>query len=140
MVTPRSGTCCKNQFSGKFENAKFCLDMPKPKGYVYFVGLAGGRLLRARVPHMFRRAVLFYTVIPSPGSLGQFVVKIVLVIWVSETAKCSKSLNSFVPTRFFVDVSRSWLSVRVVKSKNEFAAAENLSSTGVGHVTIFFEK
>ena len=40
----------------------------------------------------------------------------------------------------FSCVIRSSLSIRVVKSKNEFAAAEILRNTGVGHVTKNFGK
>ena len=41
---------------------------------------------------------------------------------------------------YFPRVIRAWLSIRVVKLKNEFAAAEILSITVVGHVTICFRK
>ena len=43
------GLGAKIAFSRSFENAKFCLDVPNPEGYVYFFGPAGGRSLRARV-------------------------------------------------------------------------------------------
>ena len=89
---------------------------------------------------MTRRAVLPSRVIPSPGRLCKSVAKIVFGTLVSETAKCLKSVNSFGPTVFFVGFVRSSLSIRVVKSKNEFAAAEILSTTEVGHVTDFFLK
>ena len=102
---------------------------------VYFSGPAGGCSLRARVTYMIRKAFLPSRVIPSPGHLGKFVAKIVLNTWASETAKWSKSVNSFGPTVFFPRVIRSSLSIRVAESKNEFAAVEIRSNMGVGHVT-----
>ena len=54
--------------------------------------------------------------------------------------KCSNSVNSFGPTVFFASEIYLSLSIRVVKSKNEFAAAEIRSAMGVAHVTNKFSK
>ena len=89
---------------------------------------------------MTRRAVLPSRVIPLPGRLGQFMAKIVFITLASKTLKCSKSVNSFGPTIFFLSEIYLSLSIRVVKSKNEFAAAEILSNMRVVHVTKNFRK
>ena len=65
----------------------------------------------------------------SPGPFGQFMAKIVFITLVSKT------LNSFGPTVFFPKELLLSLSIRVVKSKNEFAAAEIRSNIGAVHVT-----
>ena len=77
------------------------------KHFRMFFRFSGRRSLRARVPHMTRRVVLPSKVIPSPGRLGQFVANIVFGTCVSETAKCSKSVNAFGPTGFFSRVMGS---------------------------------
>ena len=61
--------------------------------------------------------------------------KIVSVTFVSKTVKYSKSVNSFGLTVFFASEIYLSLSIRVDKSKNEFAAAEIRSNMGIAHVT-----
>ena len=53
-----------------------------------------------------------------------------------ENVEMLEIFNSCGPTVFFSEILLS-LSIRVVKSKMEFAAAEVRSNMGVAHVTIF---
>ena len=71
----------KIAFLVNVENLKFCLDLLFPSSSVYFFGPAGGRSLRARVPHM--EGVWFIEgfcrrVIPPRAWLADVVAKIVL--------------------------------------------------------------
>ena len=48
----------KSAFLLDLKNRKFCLDISFPSTSIYFLGPAGGRSLRARVPHVTHRVVL----------------------------------------------------------------------------------
>ena len=123
-----------------FENAKFCVDCLSPSTSVYFSGLAGGRSLRARVPYVTRRAVLPKSN-TAPGVIcavrGQSGFSSRRVFTAEFLEICKFILMSeYFSAVFF----RLWLSIRVVKSKNEFVATEDESTKGVGHVTNIFRK
>ena len=64
--------------------------------------------------------------------------KIVFGTSLSKPLKYSKSVNSFGPPVFSASEIYLSLSIRVVNSKNEFAAAENRMIMGVTHVTTNF--
>ena len=63
-------------------------------------------------------------IIPSPGWLGEFVVKIVFTRPGYSTSNFSKSVNSFRPTVFFPLFFRMWLSIRCFKSSNKCVTPE----------------
>ena len=110
---------------------------------MFFCPCRGPLAAHLRPPYgrdIARRAVLPSRIIPLPGRLGQFMEKIVFITLASKTLKCSKCINSFGPTIFFSSEIYLSLSIRVFKSKNEFAAAEVLSNMGVAHVPENFRK
>ena len=117
------------------KNRKFCLDMPFPSTSVYFSGPAGGRLLRARVPHMARR-MFCRRVIPWPGGLDEVVAKIVFVCGGCSSVSFSKSVDSFRPTVFCPCFSRMWLSIGGVNSQNKCVTPE----LGMGKTSVMRRK
>ena len=120
------------------KNRKNCLDIVFPSTSVYFFVLPGAARCALASHHMTRRAVLPNSNTVT-GALGRVYGKHPFRCFGVETAEMLQ-INLFGPMLFFAVQIYLSLSIRVVKSKIEFAAAENRRTMGVIHVTTNFEK
>ena len=83
--------------------------------------------------HNVTRRAVSCRVIPVPGCWAEFDNEIVLGRAECSTVNFSKSVNLFGQAIFCICFSRPWLSIRVVKSQNEFETKPGLCNKGSVH-------
>ena len=121
----RSIASAENELDNDFSCAPLLLEHDESAWLSGFTSFQGPRwrefhCLAAPTLHTTRRAVLPFRVVPLPGCSAEVDTCINFLPLACSRPDFLKSVNSFGPTVFFYKFSRFFLSIRVVKSQNEF--------------------